>query len=163
MILLICGVVSFKCLANSFGRCRIIRMKLMGNEALKVLFFILILGSAFIHNVWLPSFVAEPFPYEVRATFRNSKWTELCAVFNGRSTLLPAVLYIDLSLMPVTALCLSRFSQKAFGGTTALHYWSRNSMAASKKSCLLVSSLSIGYFWFISTSFSQNWVSNWAV
>lgn len=51
MIRPICGVVRFKCLANSFGRCRIISMKLMGIEALKVLFFILILGSAFIHSV----------------------------------------------------------------------------------------------------------------
>lgn len=37
-------------------------------------------------------------------------------------------------------LCLSLCSQKAFGGTTAPHYWSRNSMAASKKSCPSVSS-----------------------
>lgn len=80
-----------------------------------------------IHSQCLTSILctiqcSRTFPYEVRATFRDSKRTELCAVFNGRSTLLPAVLYIDLSLMPVTALCLSRFSQKAFGGTTALHY-----------------------------------------
>lgn len=78
----------------------------------------------------------------------TSKWTELCAIFNGQSTLLPAVLHIDpplMSLLPFSfSLCRSLFSQKAFGGTTALHYWSRNSMAASKKSCLLVSSL---YVW----------------
>lgn len=36
---------------------------------------------------------------------------------------------------------LSVFSQKAFGGTTAPHYWSRNSTAASKKYYPLVSSI----------------------
>lgn len=48
------------------------------------------------------------------------------------------------------------FSQKAFDGTTAPRYWSRNSTAASKKSCPSVSVMTqkldhtlLGLFWMI--------------
>lgn len=46
---------------------------------------------------------------------------------------------VDSSPATIASLCfsssLSLPSQKAFGGTTAPRYWSRNSTAASKKSC----------------------------
>lgn len=59
-------------------------------------------------------------------------------------------LWCSISICPSCCSPLSFFplrlpllSQKAFGDTTALHYWSKNSMAASKKSCPLVSSLNL--------------------
>lgn len=55
-------------------------------------------------------------------------------------SLLPVTLYVNMSVISVAPPPPSLLSQKAFGGTTALHYWSRNSMAALKKSCQLVSS-----------------------
>ena len=63
--------------------------------------------------------------------------------------------------------CLFLLSQKAFGGTTAPHYWSRSSTAVSKKSCPSVSGSQLhnkfSSFWDETTRLLQDNFSSWAI